>query len=191
MVHRRNRPWAKIAATLLGAAVAVGGCTSDEPEPAPSTVAPTAASPTPTVDPSVASAQQQAIAAYNGYIQSWALASQAADPDDPNLPRYIADPLLSLTRHNIRKLKDIGAVQLGAQKATVQNSTVDLAAKPSKVTIRACLDYSALKLVYRSNQSPVPNSEIKQKKVAAVATVTLHTTGQWLVTESKQGSDTC
>jgi hypothetical protein len=191
MVHRSNRPWARVAATLLGAAVAIAGCTSDEPEPGPSTVAPTAAAATPSVEPSVASAQQQAIAAYNGYIQSWALASQAADPDDPNLPRYVANPLLSRTQHNIRKLKDIGAVQLGAQKATVLDSTVDLAAKPPTVTIRSCLDYSDLKLVYKSNQSPVPNSEIKQKKVAAVATATLHTTGQWLVTETKQGSHKC
>ncbi|MFC0533168.1 hypothetical protein [Phytohabitans kaempferiae] len=172
-------------------ALLIAACTTDEdPTPAPTTAAPSA-SPTPSVAPSVTAAEQQAIGAYNGYIQTYALASQVADPDDPNLLRYLANPLLSLTQHNIRKLKNIGAVQIGSQKATVLDSTVDLAAKPPKVTIRSCLDYSALKLVYKSNQSPVPNSEIKEKELAAVATVTLHTTGQWLVTESKQGSHTC
>jgi hypothetical protein len=99
--------------------------------------------------------------------------------------------LLSLTRNNIQKLKDIGAVQLGAQRSTVVATKVDLAAKPPTVTITACLDYSALKLVYRSNQSPVPNSAITNPKVPSIATVWLYTTGQWLVNESKQGTHTC
>jgi hypothetical protein len=190
-VIRRSRDRALAPACALMVAVTIAGCNgNDDPHPSASTASPSAVSASPTMEPSVATAQQQAIAAYNGYIQSWASASQAADPDDPNLARYIADPLLSRTRHNIRKLKDIGAVQVGAQTSVVLDSKVDLAAKPPKATIRACLDYSALKLVYKSSQSPVPNSEIKQKKVATATTVTLHTTGRWLATES-QGSDPC
>lgn len=175
----------------LVTAFAIAGCTGDDTPPVtPPGQATKSIEATPTVDPGAA-AEQQVLAVYHGYIEAWAVASQAADPDDPNLPRYVADPLLSLTRHNIRKLKDIGAVQVGAQKAAVLDTAVDMEAKPPKATIRACLDYSALRLVYKSNQAPVPNSEIKQKKVAAIATVTLHTTGQWLVTQSKQGNDEC
>lgn len=181
-------------AALFGAVLitlAAAGCQGDPgPEATPASSAP-AASPTPSVDASVAAADQAARAAYAGYIQTWALASQAADPDDPNLARYVADPLLSLTRHNIRKLKDIGAVQLGEQKATVLSSQADLAAKPPTVTLHSCLDYSTLKLVYKANQSPVPGSALSTTKFASIATVTQYTNGQWLVSETKSGSDPC
>lgn len=175
------------------AVVLLAACAGKSTRGSPATKTPpaTSASPSPQTDPSVAAAEQMARAAYAGYVQTWAIASQAADPDNPDLARYVADPLLSLTRNNIQKLKDIGAVQLGAQRSTVIATRVDLAAKPPTVTITACLDYSALKLVYRSNQSPVPNSAITNPKVPSVATVWLYATGQWLVNESKQGTHTC
>ncbi len=185
-----GRRLATALALLALAPVFGAGCTSEPGSPAPGP-SPTSTAPTPSVDPSVADAEQLARAAYTGYIQTWALASQAADPDNPDLARYVADPLLSLTRHNIRKLKDIGAVQVGAQKATSQSVQVDLKASPPTVTIKSCLDYSSMKLVYKSNQSPVPNGAPKTPKVSAVSKVTLHTTGQWLVSEAKQGSDPC
>jgi hypothetical protein len=183
----------RVAATVAFLALAVcsaAACTRNTPGTPPPTSAPSK-SPTPSVDPSVADAEQQARAAYAGYIQTWALASQAADPDNPDLARYIADPLLSLTRHNIRTLKDIGAVQVGAQTATVQRVEVDLAAKPPIVTIYSCLDYTNRKLVYKSNQSEVPDSGPGTPKVAAVSKVSLYTSGQWLVNEVKQGSHPC
>ena len=154
-------------------------------------VAASSASPSPSVDPSTAAATQAAIAAYNGYIQTFALAAQTADPADPSLARYLADPLLSLTRHNLQTMKDRGEVQVGAQKATVTSTQVDLNAAQPVVTIHACLDYSDLKLVYKSNHSPVPNSEIKTPRVSAIATVWLYQSGQWLVNNTKQGNDTC
>jgi hypothetical protein len=182
------------AITLVLLALASGvaaACTDNEseaPGPAP---APTSIAPTPSVDASVADAEQLARSAYDGYIQTWALASQAADPDSPDLARYVADPLLSLTRHNIRTLKEIGAVQVGTQTATVLKVEADLAAKPATVTIHSCLDYSNRKLVYRSNQSPVPDSGPRTPKVSAVSKVGLYTTGQWLVNEVKQGGEAC
>jgi hypothetical protein len=183
-----------VAATLvllvLGAGSAVA-CTRNDPRKPAQTSGPASSSPTPGVDPAVADAEAQARAAYAGYIQTWAIASQAGDPDNPDLVRYVTDPLLGRVRHSLRVIKDKGAIQVGAQKATVISATVDLAAKPPTVTLKACLDYSALKLVYKSNQSPVPGSEITQPKVAAVVTVARYTTGQWLVNETKEGTDAC
>ncbi|WP_327009746.1 hypothetical protein OHA72_22455 [Dactylosporangium sp. NBC_01737] len=134
---------------------------------------------------------QSAIGAYNGYIQHWAIASQAADPNNADLARYVADPLLSLTRHNIQRLRDNGEVQLGAQTATILTTQTDLAAAQPSVTIHACLDYSALKLVYKSNSSPVPNTAIKDPKVSTIATVWRYQTGQWLVNKVESGTDPC
>lgn len=182
------------AATLVLFALAGGltvACTRDDSATPTPTSAPTSSSSTPSVDPAVADAEAQARAAYAGYIQSWATASQAGDPDSPDLARYVADPLLGLTRHNIRTLKNKGAVQVGAQSATVKTVAVDLAGKPPTVTINACLDYSALKLVYKSNQSPVPGTEITTPRVSVVAKVSRYTTGQWLVNESKEGGSSC
>ncbi|MEH1130066.1 hypothetical protein [Micromonospora sp. CPCC 206061] len=176
---------------LLAFASVFAACTDDEAgSPAPDP-APASSSQTSSVEPSIASAQQQAIAAYDGYIQTYALASQAADPDDPNLARYVADPLLGQSRRNIRKLKDIGAVQVGAQKASVVRSEVNLSAKPPTITIYSCLDFSEMKVVYKSNQSPIPGFSISKTKAPAVVTVWLYETGQWLVNATKEGSHSC
>ncbi len=191
-VHGKHPHLVAAAGVLTALAFLTAACTTNKttgaPPPSP---AKTSATPTPSVDPSVADAEQQARAAYTGYIQTWAIASQAADPDNPDLPRYVADPLLSLTRHNLRVIKDKGAVQRGAQKATVLSVKVDLSGRPQTVTINSCIDYSDLKLVFKSNGSPVPNSAITEPKVPAVVTVAKYTTGQWLVNESKQGSHPC
>jgi hypothetical protein len=56
----------------------------------------------------------RAIEVYNGYIAAYAAASQAANPDDPNLPRYPGDPLLTATRFSLQQLKNHGEVQVGA-----------------------------------------------------------------------------
>jgi hypothetical protein len=107
-VIRRSGDGVLAAVCALMVAVTIAGCNGDDdPTPSASTASPSAVSASPTAEPSVATAQQQATAAYNGYIQSWASASQSADPDDPNLARYIADPLLSRTRHNLRKLTEV------------------------------------------------------------------------------------
>ena len=70
------------AATLVLFALAGGltvACTRDDPPTPTPTSAPTSNSSTPSVDPAVADAEAQARAAYAGYIQTWAIASQAGE----------------------------------------------------------------------------------------------------------------
>jgi hypothetical protein len=131
------------------------------------------------------------VSAYLGYVQEFAAASQVPDPDYPDLARYVNQPLLSRTRHELGSMRDKGVVQVGAQTATVTTSSVDLANEQPSVTIHACLDYSALRLVYKSNHAPVPNSQLKKTKVSAVATVWLFANWQWMVTDTKNGTDPC
>ncbi|WP_344514069.1 hypothetical protein [Dactylosporangium maewongense] len=191
MVRRPRRPNELVALSMVGLCT-LTACTSKDPSSTPTSPATSSApTPTPTVDPSVARAVQSAIGAYNGYIRYWAIASQAADPNNADLARYVADPLLSLTRHNIQRLRDNGQVQLGAQTATIMSTQADLDAAQPSVTIHACLDYSALKLVYKSNSSPVPNSAIKTPKVSSIATVWRYQTGQWLVSKAESATDPC
>lgn len=179
---------AAVIAVLAGTVLVAGGCSSkDKTTSPPSAPTSPAGSPSPTVDPTVA----KAIDAYNGYLAAYAAASQTANPDDPNLAAYLGDPLLTSTKFSLEQLKNHGEVQLGAQKATVLGSQVDMGAKPPTVTLQTCLDYSAIKLVYASNQSPVPNSALKQTKVGATVTVAQYPDGRWLVNNSKQSGATC
>ena len=177
-----------IVCGLAGMVLVAGGCTHRSATPQPSSMPSSpASSASASVDPVLA----KAIDAYKGYLAAYAAASQAANPDDPNLSNYVGDPLLTLTRHSIRVLKSKGQVQLGAQTATVASSQPNLAANPPTVTLNVCLDYSQLRLVYQSNQSPVPGSSLKQTKISGVATVAQYPDGRWLVNDTKSGGSSC
>jgi len=183
----------RVAPTLvLVAALAAAGCTGKSAPPAarPSAAA-GSASPTPSADPNVAAARQEAITAYNGYFQAYAAASAAGNPDDPNLATYAADPVLSVTRHNIRvDFADTGKVQVGVPKVTVTVGKVDLVGQPATVTLNVCLDYRGLSLAYKSNHSPVPNSALTGDPYTGSAVVTRFTDGRWLVTQATSSRDT-
>lgn len=174
--------------TLL-AMPALAACGPRPPRPARSSSAPST-SPSPTADPKVADATAKAIAAYDGYVKAYANAATTANPDDPNLAKYIGGPLLSLSQHNLRVLKDHGAVELGSPKATVSSSRADLAASPPTVTVESCMDYSDYRLVYQANQSPVPNSSLKLKRYTSTATVSLFADGRWLASGDTPHRDT-
>lgn len=200
MVVRKTRQsrWAAVSALIVlvaglgsgcdGASSGssrTGGTTGGASSPSASTP------PTTSEDPQAAAATRAAVTAYQGYIGAYAAASQIPDPDYPALSRYVNQPLLSRTKHALRSMRDSGQVQVGAQTATVKGTSVDLAGSQPSVTLRACLDYSALQLVYKSNHSPVPNSQVKSPKVSAVVTVWLFANGQWMVTDTKDGTESC
>ena len=182
MVNHRTYRRRVAPALALVAALTAAGCDGKSATPAvtPSAAA-SSASPTPSVDPSIAAATQAAVTAYNGYFTAYAAAATTANPDDPNLATYIGGPLLSLSRHNLRTLKAHGAVELGNIKTTVTSSAANLSASPPAVTIQACVDYTDYRLVYQSNQSPVPNSALKIKRYTTTATVNLFADGRWRV----------
>ncbi len=174
------------ACMLAGVVLAAGGCTRGSGTTGPTASASNTAGPaSPSVDPSTAAATRAAVAAYNGYIAAYAAASQAATPDDPELAKYVGGGLLLTTRHNIRRLADIGAVQVGSQRATVTSVQANLDTTPPTVTIHACLDYTDLRLVYKADRSPVPGSSLSVTRFTETATVTLFPNGQWLVSDDK------
>jgi hypothetical protein len=193
--HRGALAPAVLLAVVLVVGAACGGSNSDsQPSARNSTTSASATattSATASRDPKAEAASQGAVAAYLGYVRAFAAASQVPDPDYPGLARYVNQPLLSRTRHELGSMRDKGVVQVGAQTATVTATSVDLASDQPSVTVHACLDYSALRLVYKSNHVPVPNSQLKKTKVSAVATVWLFVNGQWMVTDTKDGTAPC
>jgi hypothetical protein len=181
-----------LASLVAGcAALAAAGCDSTPPQPMTAPTAAASGALSAGESRQAMNAQAKALDAYQSYLLAYAAASQAGNPDDPTLATYLADPLLSLTRHTIRTLKDNGEVQLGAQTATILSSQTDLAATAPTVTIHACLDYSNLRLVYATSRSPVPDSALANTRMPAVVTVARYPSGQWLVTSTKQGRGTC
>lgn len=180
---------------LLAVGLVAAGCSGNGSSAQPSSTtsassAVTTSSPA-SRDPEAEAASKAAVTAYQGYIQAFAAASQVPDPDYTGLSRYVNQPLLSRTRHELRSMRAQGVVQVGAQTATVTGTTVDLASDQPSVTINSCLDYSALRLVYKTNNSPVPNSRLDKTKVSAIATVWLFVNGQWMVIDTKDGTDPC
>ena len=175
-----RRRWTAVG--LVGLLFTATACrSSTAPNTLPDSTRSPAAIPSPSVDPAVAEATTKAVAAYQGYVAAYARAANTANVNDPNLPHYIGGGLLSLSQHNLRLLGEHEAIELGTPTATVLSTKVKLAAKPPTVTISACVDYSSYQLVYKSNQSPVPNSALKVKKYTTTATVQLYTGGLWLV----------
>lgn len=200
VVHETRRHRKALApAVLLAVVLVVGaGCGRSGSRSQPpvknsttSTSATATTSATASQDPKAEAASKAAVSAYLGYVQEFAAASQVPDPDYPGLARYLNQPLLSRTRHELRSMRDKGVVQVGAQIATVTGTSVDLASDQPSVTIHSCLDYSALRLVYKANHSPVPNSQLKKTKIPAITTVWLFVNGQWMVTDTKDGTEPC
>jgi hypothetical protein len=196
-IGKTRRSWA-VAPALMTVVLILGtGCGSSGSQPpppnssTPSTPAAAPSSATTSQDPKTTAASKAAVTAYLGYVNAFAAASQLPDPDYPGLNRYLNQPLLSRTRHELRSMRDRGVVQVGAQTATVTSTTVDLTSAQPSVTIHACQDYSALRLVYKANHSPVPNSQIKTPKVPVIVTVWLFVNGQWMVTDAKDGTGPC
>ena len=192
-IGRPRRQWcARLTIALAVAGMAnVGACSSGAvPTPAGEPTSTARSRPSPSDDPKVTDAEAKAVAVYQGYVAAYARAAKSANVNDPDLPRYIGGGLLSLSQHDLRVMGDNGAVQVGAPTATVMSTTVDLAGPPPTVTIQACVDYSSYRLVYKSNQSPVPNSTPSPTRYTTTATVSLYSDGRWRVSQDVPHRDT-
>jgi hypothetical protein len=173
--------------TLTAVLLASGACESKKPAPSSSgRISAASSSPTPSIDPSVASATT----AYLGYVAAYAHAANTANFDDPALPQYIGGGLLSLSQHNLRVLAQHGAVELGTPTATVQATSAALSAQPPTVTISACLDYSTYQLVNAKTREPVPGGALKRTRYTTTATVQLYGDGKWRVSADSPHRDT-
>ena len=157
------------------------GRVADPGSPTSSATSAPPVSASPTLSAAEQDVADRAVAAYKGYFAAYAAAAADANPDDPKLTEYVGGALLSLSQHDIRMLKNHGAVELGHPKTTVTAVKVDLTPSAPTVTIEACVDYSDYRLVYKDSQSPVPNSSLAQTRYATTATVELFLDGRWLV----------
>lgn len=185
-VVTNGRRSAVTAFAALVIAVAVAGCGGDDPAGAPQT-APTSASPaaaSPTVDAESAEARTRALEVYDKFREAHVAASAAADPQGGDLPKYVADPLLTQLRNDLYIRAQQGIVTTGKPvwKATV--TTVNVTTRPFTVEMEDCFDATGWKTVFKSSskEAAVPN---QAKKYLVQVKVVQYDDGRWLVNTAK------
>nr|WP_246141275.1 hypothetical protein [Micromonospora olivasterospora] len=124
-------------------------------------------------------AREAALAAYSGYLAASRTASRRADPHDPELARFLADPLLTRVRLSIREAKEHGAMRTGTLVSDPTVTAVSLDTVPATVEIQDCLDATGYRLVYAKTKRVVPGSG--GGRHLATATATRYPDGRWLI----------
>ncbi|WP_422774559.1 hypothetical protein ACN28C_06800 [Plantactinospora sp. WMMC1484] len=181
----RARPaylWiALLAGTLLLGGTACGN------RPGSAAPRPVDAAPAASADAEAAEAEEAALAAYAGYLAAVRKAEQAGDPLDPQLRKYLADPLLTRVRITIRDAKERGAMRTGKLVSSPTVTAVDLSSDPATVSIQDCIDATGYRLVYRKDRKVVPGSS--SGRHLATATATRYPDGRWLINAGASHQD--
>ncbi|MFY1674045.1 hypothetical protein ACN27G_29515 [Plantactinospora sp. WMMB334] len=97
-------------------------------------------------------AEQQALAAYQGMWQAYATAGLSANPDDPDLERYAAGTALQTLRDGLRGYRDKGQVLKGDLVTSPRVSGVSPDVEPTSVTVTDCVDDTAFLVYARSGE---------------------------------------
>lgn len=130
-------------------------------------------------DAQAAAAEKSALAAYAGYLDASRKAELAGDPLDPELRKYLADPLLTRVRLTIRDAKEHGAMRTGKLVSNPTVTGVDLDTVPATVSIQDCIDATGYRLIYKKGKKAVPGSA--GGRYLATATATRYPDGRWLI----------
>ncbi|GIG88810.1 hypothetical protein [Plantactinospora endophytica] len=174
----RTRQPAYLWAALLGLALVFGGTGCGN---RPGSAAPRDSDAAPAASPDTrgAEAEKSALAAYAGYLTAVRKAEQSGDPLDPQLRKYLADPLLTRVRLTIRDAKEHGAMRTGKLVSNPSVTAVDLDSDPATVSIQDCIDATGYRLVYKKDKKVVPGSA--GSRHLATATATRYPDGRWLI----------
>lgn len=174
------------AATLLFGMLLVAGCAAS-PRSADRSKPPAPAAGdkglTVPIDSKTAAARDAVMRVYVGYMNAETAAAQAADYASPELPLYVADPLLGQLIAAIDHLHRMGAVQKGAVVSRPTIDSVKLTSRIGVATIRDCVDESSLRIVYQKTNKAIPLPKAN-KRYVAITTAYLYPDGRWLVSNA-------
>lgn len=160
---------------LIAAAVALSGC-GEKGEPA-------AAAIIPTTQPSELDVETQAttklaLAAYNGYLDSWVTASAKADWTNKKVDQFTADPLRTQIHLALRTYANGGVVFKGKPVSNPKITAVSLNTTPQWIMLADCLDASNWKPVLKtSGQSALAPGQLSKYLVTAKAVA--YPDGKW------------
>lgn len=170
--------WTPVAVAL--GAVALAGC-AQLPGPDPGALPDASMEPVAGADPRAAEASDAALSAYAGYLSAARKASRVPDPHHPALRTYLADPLLTRVRLDIREMKRHGAVRTGSLTSNPRVTEVNLGAVPATVMIQDCIDSTGYRMIYVKDSAPVPGAE--GGRYVATATASRYPDGRWLIND--------
>jgi len=130
--HPERIPAAWIAIIALAGSAAC----SNEDRPGILPITDPAARSSASPDSRTAAAIEAALAAYAGYLAATRKAEQSADPQHPELEKYLADPLLTRVGLAIRDAKEHGAMRTGTLISDPKVASVSLDTVPATVSIQ-------------------------------------------------------
>jgi hypothetical protein len=193
MIERATRRGAAAVALFALLLAFVAACTGRDATHSPTATPLTnAASPTPTVDASVADASTRILAAYRGYDTAYQAAAAVPNPQDTALLRYIGDPLLTQVRQDLRLLKANGLVRRGTPKINATVATVQLTATPPVATIQDCYDVSDVHVINKATgRSADAPGQATRYLVTSQAKLFGGSTGWLIVQSNADRNSTC
>jgi hypothetical protein len=170
-------------AALLGLPVLAACRSGNGAQPAASASVRASASPSPSVDPKVADATGKALAAYNGYREAMVAAEAAADYNNQDLPKYVADPLLTQAKGDLYLKQQQGYVMTGRPQWSPQVTTVNVTIRPYTVQITDCLDTTGWDTVNKATGKSVAVPG-QAKKYVVTSEAKQYDDGRWLIDQS-------
>lgn len=182
----------RLSAAITISALALAGCSSDDPEP-PAAVTPasTAASAAPSLDTAAAAARDEVLSRYRGYNDAYTRAQLAADPQDEELLSYLETPLKQRVIAFLTQTKQHGAAYRGAPQSHPEVTKVDLAAKAPTALVSDCYDATKFLLYYTKTNNPVPIKSGPRRYIIETTATDFGDRG-WLFTDSQSFPDrTC
>lgn len=171
---------AGLLTTLVAGLAACGGGSK-----APSSSPTSSPSPSTAATSAEAEAAAKALAAYQGYIETLNKDSKTANYQDPDLRKYIGDPLLGDTIDALAQMNEAGLVGTGATQNSPKIVEVKLDQPVKTVIIGDCVDSSNVGLAYKTSGSPAPLvSTDASRRIKMTAEAVLYDDGRWLVRKS-------
>jgi hypothetical protein len=191
-IHGRDhtsRPVIGVATALLAIAMAATGC-GESNDQGPRGADPTnpATSSTATEPPEAA----EILAAFEGYRRALRAANESGtDAPTEELRKYLTDPLLSEVVAQLHRNRLRGVYYAGSSVAVDPRVTeVRSEAKPKTAALVTCVDNSDYRLVYRSNNSPVPVPSGNRRTMASYTASYVDGQG-WRISDSTSLDQPC
>lgn len=169
--------------TAAAAVVAISIWRHSAADDAAATVTPVVTQGSPSVEPT-GDAPTKALAAYNGYWETYVTAAANPGAPTPNLAKYVADPMLTTLRVTLRQFRDQGIVYKGRPIWAPRATSVNTTAVPYSVSIEDCFDSAAWTPVFASTgkSAAAPG---QANRYVITSTVKLFDVEGWLVVESR------
>lgn len=126
-------------------------------------------------------ARAAALSAYDSYLRAVVEANRRGEAHYDGLALYTGELLRQSIAQSITDNTTKGIYYMGELKnVETRIDSIDLASQPPVASISACLDATNYRLVFRTDNSPVPGTSTGRRYMAG-ATASMSSNGRWLI----------